>query len=99
MTWKTDCGTCRHACSQTVHIGDTAYGNDIEEQGCMMEDRMTDEENALLMRLFEMGHGPLDLLPGASIRLSFDRDRTQTHDEWRQEKAAELEEMCRRVKG
>ena len=46
--WKTDCARCIHACSQTVHIGDTAYGNDIEECGCDVEDRLKDEDNELI---------------------------------------------------
>lgn len=46
--WKTDCARCRHACSQTVHIGDCAYGNDVEEYGCDVEDRLRDEDNELI---------------------------------------------------
>ena len=55
MTWKTDCGTCRHACSQTVHIGDTAYGNDVEDWSCAMEDKMNDED----VELSNQGKCPL----------------------------------------
>jgi len=42
--WKTDCARCIHACSQTVHIGDCDYGNDIEDWSCAMEDRMNDDD-------------------------------------------------------
>lgn len=46
--WKTDCARCIHACSQTVHIGDCDYGNDVEECGCDVEDRLRDEDNELI---------------------------------------------------
>jgi len=53
--WKTDCAKCRHACSQTVRIGDTAYGNSVTEEGCDVEDRLRDEDNELI----EKGRCPL----------------------------------------
>jgi len=61
-------------------------------------DDLTEEENALLMRLFELGCGPRDGLPKGSISLSYNRDRNQTQDEWRAERQKEIEEMCRRSK-
>lgn len=46
--WKTDCARCIHKCSQTVRIGDTAYGNSVTEEGCDVEDRLRDEDNELI---------------------------------------------------
>jgi len=53
--WKTDCDRCIHRCSQTVRIGDTAYGNSVTEEGCDVEDRLRDEDNELI----EKGKCPL----------------------------------------
>ena len=39
-----DCDSCRHASSRFVKVGDAAYGNDVEDWSCAMEDRMNDED-------------------------------------------------------
>ena len=44
------CETCRHARSGFVKVGDTAYGNDVEDWSCAIEDRMTDDDVELSNR-------------------------------------------------
>ena len=59
---------------------------------------LTDEENALLMRLFEMGCGPRDGIAKGKIVLSYDRDRDWIMEEERIEHERKFEELHGRAR-
>lgn len=39
-----NCDNCGNSCYYTVHVGDCAYGNDIEDWDCKVMDQMTDKD-------------------------------------------------------